>query len=196
MVHGHDHVLTDLHQILAPYVFILVQVHFFPKSILVVRRIESGFQSVTVENVEFCEHNQPSRRFLLFFIREFAIVELKELASLAKHIRYHSYEVIVLVIINICLWSLTAIHKDIALSAVPMHIAKHNDLVFHVRFQYLLRVIDGRVKDLGWFIPPSIEINAQHITAIVSSHNSIRVKHWDDFENELFSHVGCFLSLL
>lgn len=52
-----------------------------------------------------------------------------------------------------------------------------NDLIFNE--VYLRIVLFGRV------FPSSIEITANKRTSIVAVHNSIRIDHWKNLENEV-----------
>lgn len=99
-------------------------------------------------------------------------------------------------IIDICGGCLAAIHKDIPLSAVSMHVAKHNDLIFHVLFQNLLCIVNARMQYLGRLVPPSIEVNTEHIATVVASHHTVGVEHGNDFKDELLSHVLSLFCLL
>jgi hypothetical protein len=60
------------------------------------------------------------------------------------------------VIHKVILGGYTAIHKNVPLSWVPVHIAKNYYLVFSELFNKMLAVIYCRMKKFGWLTPSSI----------------------------------------
>ena len=74
-----------------------------------------------------------------------------------------------------------------------MDITKHNDLILTELLEQVLRVVDGRMQELGWLAPSSVEIHPQGVTSVVPSNHSVRVKHRDNLEDELLSEeLGLF----
>ena len=48
-------------------------------------------------------------------------------------------------------------------------------------------VVDGRVKELAWFLPSTIQIDSKKTNSVITVNHTIRVEHWNDFDNELVS---------
>ena len=80
------------------------------------------------------------------------------------------------------------VHENVAFSTVAMHVTKEYDLVFSVvgRDEFLCEV-DGRVEKARWVRPPTIQVAAHHVTAVVADNDSIRVQHWHNLEDERVS---------
>lgn len=74
-----------------------------------------------------------------------------------------------------------------------MDVTKDNDLILTELLEQVLRVVDGRMQELGWLVPPSVEVDPQNIASVVPSYNSVRVQHRDNLEDELLSEeLGLF----
>lgn len=56
-----------------------------------------------------------------------------------------------------------------------MDVTKHNDLILTELLEEVLRVVDGRMQELGWLVPPSVEVDPQSVASVVASYNSVRV---------------------
>jgi hypothetical protein len=58
---------------------------------------------------------------------------------------------------------------------VAVDVTKHNDLILTELLEEVLRVVDGRMQELGWLVPPSVEVDPQSVASVVASYNSVRV---------------------
>jgi hypothetical protein len=56
-----------------------------------------------------------------------------------------------------------------------MDVTKHYDLILTELLEKVLRVVDSRMQELGWLVPPSVEVDPQSVTSVVPSYNSVRV---------------------
>lgn len=74
-----------------------------------------------------------------------------------------------------------------------MQIAEHNDssLVLDLLNEFLC-VIHCRVKEFRRGLPPAVEITPSQRAAIVAINNTVRIEHWDDLENKVFSEQLSF----
>ena len=94
-------------------------------------------------------------------------------------------------------FDLRAVHEDIILPVVSMHIneRKHStslailflQLPIVVLYQ-TLGVIDGWVKELARLLPPSELIDPQQRKPTVPQNNAIRIKHRHEFKHKLLPH--------
>ena len=76
---------------------------------------------------------------------------------------------------------------------MAVDVTKHYDLILTELLEQVLRVVDGRMQELGWLVPSSVEVNAQGVASVVTSYNSVRIQHRDNLEDELLSEeLGLF----
>ncbi len=162
---------------------------------IVVRCIKCWFECVTVKNRKFTEHHKSCSRFLLFFICKFAIIELKQLVTLTKHIGDHPNQIIVFVVHEIILGRDTSIHKDITFSKVTMHVTENYYLILSELLYKVLAVIYFWMKQLRRLAPSTIKIDTKCITSVIPSYHSIRVQHGYYLKHKLLSKELSFLSL-
>jgi hypothetical protein len=54
-------------------------------------------------------------------------------------------------------------------------VTKNYDLILTELLEKVLRVVDGRVQELGWLVPSSVQVNPQGIASVVPSNHSVRV---------------------
>jgi hypothetical protein len=76
---------------------------------------------------------------------------------------------------------------------VPVDVTKYNYLILTELLEKVLRVVNGRMQELGWLVPASIEVDPQGVASVVPSNHSVRIKHRDNLEDELLSEeLGLF----
>ena len=144
------------------------------------------------------EHDETCSCLLILFIRELAVIEREKLILLGEKVWHDLDQVVVLVLVDFRLPAHTPIHEDIPFPAMAMHVTEQNDLILLVvRSNKFLRIVNSGVEDFGRIRPSSIQISSHHVTSIIASHYSIRVEHWDYFENECVSQqLRLFVILL
>ena len=112
---------------------------------IIVWSIECGLESVAINDGEFPEHYKSRGRLLLLLVGELAIVELEKLVSLPQHVRYHSDQIVVLVVHQIVLGGYASVHEDVPLFRVAVYVTKDDDLILTELLEQVLRVVDSRM---------------------------------------------------
>lgn len=81
---------------------------------------------------------------------------------------------------------MAAIHENILLSRMTMHIAKQNNLSLQVGLlQKLLNVVDGWMQRFRRKFPPSIQVAPSQRYSIITVHNAVWIQHGNQFEDEV-----------
>lgn len=112
--------------------------------LLVDRGEESALERVAIEDAHLSEDNHAGCRFFGCFVREFAVLERKELVTLAYEVWDQTDQVVVLVLVDITLRAGTAIHKNVFLSRMTMKITiKQHCIVSSTLFRKHFRVINS-----------------------------------------------------
>ena len=76
---------------------------------------------------------------------------------------------------------------------MAVDVTKNYDLILTELLKKVLRIVYGRVQELGWLVPSSVEVHPQGVTSVVTSNHSVRVKHRNNLEDELLSEeLGLF----
>lgn len=71
-----------------------------------------------------------------------------------------------------------------------MHIAIQNDFPLPVDVpDQLFAVVDRRVQELVGHQPFTIEVTSKEGTAIVTVDDAIRIQHWYNFKDEVFTKL-------
>jgi hypothetical protein len=76
---------------------------------------------------------------------------------------------------------------------VAVNVTKHYDLILTELLKKVFRVVDSRMQELGWLVPPSVEVHPQGVASVIPSNHSVRVQHRNNLEDELLSEeLGLF----
>jgi hypothetical protein len=76
---------------------------------------------------------------------------------------------------------------------VAVDVTKNYDLILTELLEKVFRIVYGWVQELGWLVPPSVEVHPQSVASVVTSNHSVRVKHRNNLEDELLSEeLGLF----
>ena len=90
----------------------------------------------------------------------------------------------------------TTIHEDILLPGVPMDVTKQSELDFiFEKLHHGLGVVNGGLDYVARVVSPAVQIHSQQGGAGVPISDSIRVEHWDYFEDIVLPQLHCILVL-
>lgn len=79
-------------------------------------------------------------------------------------------------LVDICLCTHAAVHENVALATVTMHVTEEDHLIIPVvSCDQFLRVIYGRVEVTRRVWPAAVQISARKVTSVVSNYNPVRV---------------------
>ena len=150
--------------------------------------IESRLQRVRIYYSKLLKHHKASCRFLISLVCKFTITEWEETILLREKVWQDFDQVVVLVLIDLILSRDAAIHENVTLTTMTMHVTEqHNLVVFVVQSDQLLCEIYCRVEQSTWIRPSSIQICPYKVAAVISSYHAIWIKHRYNLEDESLS---------
>ena len=144
------------------------------------------FDGETVRHVKVSPNSDPRTVFLIFLYLEFAAEESEHLGALTYQLRQGSNFHVFAAMER----KVGSVHENRFATRMRVDIEICQDLVFVILkliLHKLAQIVGLRKKLLIWVAEEPVNISADERASRVSDCHTVRVDHWDDFENDSLS---------
>ena len=150
---------------------------------------EGAFQSIDVAVSELFAEDSSTSAFFFVYIKETTVFEGKRFEKLA-HEKWELLSILGVAIV------MTSINESIPLHRVTMEVTKQDHFSnFLDTEDQFFEVEDLRVVHFGGVFPFTIEIITRNVRPVVAVNDSIRIKHRDNFEDEVLPQFSSLVTV-
>ena len=150
---------------------------------------EGAFQSIDVAVSELFAEDSSTSAFFFVYIKETTVFEAIRFEKLA-HEKWELFSILGVAIV------MTSIDESILLHRVTMEVTKQDHFSnFLDTEDQFFEVEDLRVVHFGGVFPFTIEIITRNVRSVVAVNDSIRIKHRDNFEDEVLPQFSSLVTV-